>query len=213
MLLILGSLYLLTWITSLAQPSRRSLAGFSESVFVNIFCTQMFLTIFVVPGCVAPVIAEEKERRTLDDLLTSRLTSAEIVLGKLAAGTVQYAAWLATGLPILILLPFLGGVDPRWVLLATAATASTAFFVAGLSIVVSTTVRTAAKAVGEAIGLATIWFIVPAVVRLVVPFRVPRLWSWAQPINDWVLASSPSGVVLAAGARARDGRCTMQSCG
>ena len=114
------------------------MAVFAGYVFsFTAFC-QVFLTIWLVPGCVAAIIALEKERKTLGGVLITRLSSAEIVLGKLAAGMVQYTTCLATGFPIMIMWPLLGGIDPRLVVLAYAATASTAFFVAGLSILVST---------------------------------------------------------------------------
>jgi ABC-type transport system involved in multi-copper enzyme maturation permease subunit len=198
MLLVLGLLYLFSFILNQNKLSSRSMVVLSESAFFSIVFTQVLLTILVVPACVAVVIAEEKERRTLTHLAITRLTSAEIVVGKLAAGLVQYAACLATGLPVLILLPLLGGVDPRWVLLATAGTASTAYFVAGLSIVVSTAAPRAGKAVGEAVGLAMLWVVLPFLVQLIVPVKYPRLWPWAHPVNAWVLASSPSGLLLAA---------------
>ncbi|HKI18172.1 MAG TPA: ABC transporter permease subunit, partial [Isosphaeraceae bacterium] len=197
-LLLLGSLYLLVSVTNRSQLPGRSMALFSESVFVNVVFTQMVLTIVLVPASVAVTIAEEKERRTLTQLLTTRLTSAEIVLGKLGAGLVQYAAWLTTGLPVMILLPLLGGVDPGWILMATAGTGSTAYFVAGLSIAVSIAAPRAANAVAQTIGLAMLWVILPLLVQLIVPFWFPRLWHWAHPANTWVLASSPSGVLLAA---------------
>ncbi len=197
-LLSVGLPYLLFAIVNRGPLSSRSMAVFSEFVIVNVIFTQIVLTIWLVPACVAVVVAEEKERRTLTHLAMTRLTSAEIVVGKLAAGLVQYAAWLATGLPMLILLPLLGGVDPRWVLLITAGTASTAYFVAGLSIVVSTAAPRAGKAVGEAAGLTMLWVIVPFLVQLLVPLRLPRLWPWVKPVNDWVLASSPSSLLMAA---------------
>ena len=43
-------------------------------------------------GQSARCIAEEKERRTLDFLLTTRLENAEIILGKLAARMVVFAS-------------------------------------------------------------------------------------------------------------------------
>jgi ABC-type Na+ efflux pump permease subunit len=43
----------------------------------------------LVPAHVAGLIAGERERRTISDLLVTRLSSAEIVLGKLTAGLAQ----------------------------------------------------------------------------------------------------------------------------
>ena len=124
--------------------------------------------------------------------------SAEIVVGKLAAALAQYASCIAIGLPILIVLPLFGGVDSRWILLAYAGTCSTAYFLAGLSIVISTAARTVASAVGAAVGLASIWCSLPVLLQLVVPSTVPRLWPWISVLNEWFLASTPSGVILVA---------------
>ncbi|HXG12183.1 MAG TPA: ABC transporter permease subunit, partial [Gemmataceae bacterium] len=86
------------------------------------------------PACVAGAVAEEKERKTLDYLLTSDLQPLEIVLGKLASRLAYLALLVLTGLPVLGLLQFLGGVDPQLVLAGFAATALTMFSLAGLGI-------------------------------------------------------------------------------
>ena len=71
------------------------------------------------------MIANEKQRKTLHYLLSSRLTSGEIVLGKLLARMLHVAVFLAIGLPIMSLLTLFGGVDPLWVVMSTAGTVST----------------------------------------------------------------------------------------
>jgi ABC-type transport system involved in multi-copper enzyme maturation permease subunit len=194
--LVLGLIYALAHVMSPASLSPRGVSWFAFGVFANVVFIQITFTIWVVPACVATAIAEEKERRTLSFLAMTRLTSAEIVVGKLAAGLLQYAAWLLTSLPILILLPVFGGLDPRAVLLATAATLSTAYCLAGLSILVSTTASRAAIALGQTIGLATLWIVVPILVQVIAPGSNPQIWKVVQPINDWVLASSPSSLLL-----------------
>lgn len=159
---------------------------------------QVVLAFWLVPACVAAVIAEEKERRTLTGLLTTRLSSAEIVLGKLAAGLLQYATCLAAGMPIMLLLPLLGGVDPWLVVLLYAGTVTTAFFLAGLSIVVSTAARRGVRAFGETILWAGLWCGGPMLVQFLVPRSLPWLWPWVYRINEWGLASSPTGLLLVA---------------
>ena len=88
LLLFFGSAYF--W--NRGELSIREMAAFSNYVFGLAAICQVFLTIWLVPACVAAAIAEEKERRTLTSVLTTRLSSAEIVLGKLAAGLIQYAS-------------------------------------------------------------------------------------------------------------------------
>jgi len=198
LLLALWLLFGLTYFWKRGELSIREMAAFSDYVFGMAANGQVFLTIWLVPACVAAAIAEEKERRTLTNVLTTRLSSAEIVLGKLAAGLVQYTTCVAAGLPVMILLPLLGGVDPRLVVLVYGATASTAFFLAGLSILVSTAARRGTRAIGETIGLAAAWCILPLFVHLLLPRTLARLLPWVHPINEWVLASTPTGVLFTA---------------
>ena len=198
MLLALGNVYSMVYLPKPKPIPIGEMARLVEFVFGQAALVQILLTIWLVPTCVAGVIAEEKERRSLTHLLTTRLTSAEIVLGKLAAGLVQYASCLATGLPILLLFRLLGGVDLGWVLLTYAGTCSTAYFLAGLSIVISTAARRAERAVGAAIGLASVWCGLPLLIQLLVPRASPQLRPWIYAVNEWLLASAPTSVLLVA---------------
>ena len=54
----------------------------------------------IVPALVAGAIAEEKQRKTLHYLLSSRLSSAEIVLEKLAARLLCLATPVALVIPV-----------------------------------------------------------------------------------------------------------------
>jgi ABC-type transport system involved in multi-copper enzyme maturation permease subunit len=89
MLLALGILYVMIYLPRPGPIPIGEMARLVEFVFGQVALVQILLTIWLVPTCVAGVIAEEKERRSLTHLLTTRLTSAEIVLGKLAGGLVQ----------------------------------------------------------------------------------------------------------------------------
>jgi ABC-type transport system involved in multi-copper enzyme maturation permease subunit len=201
MLLILGWASAAAHFWHRGEFSIADLAELADFAFSSFLLLQIALTFWFVPTFVAGVIAGERERRTLGDLLTTRLTSAEIVLGKLAAGLVQYATCLATGLPVVSLLPLLGGVDPGLVLLAYAGTASTAFFLAGLSVLVSIGAPRGGQAIRQTCGLAAAWALVPLLVSVFLPRAFPRLWPWARPVNDWLLASTPTDVLLGNGGR------------
>ena len=124
---------------------------------------QFNLTVCLVPIYVAGGIAAERERRTLGDLLTTQLSRADIVLSKLAAGLAQVATNLAIGVPAMVVLPFLGGVDPGIVVAAYAGIGSTAYFVGALSILVSTGCRRNGQAIRSALGLIGAWLILPTV--------------------------------------------------
>jgi hypothetical protein len=121
-----------------------SVAGFRTVIwctFGGLIFFHYVLASELVPAYVAGLIAGERERRTIGDLLVTRLSSAEIVLGKLTAGLAQFATTFAIGVPALMLMPLLCGFDPTAIALACVGMASTAFFVGALSILVSTGCR------------------------------------------------------------------------
>jgi ABC-type transport system involved in multi-copper enzyme maturation permease subunit len=160
------------------------------------------LWIISVPALAARCIALEKDRRTLDFLLTTRLSNAEIVLGKLAAFLVVSLTTLGAGLPIMVLLVVVGGVDYRLILIVYACVVSMAFFLAALSIWAST----AATDVRGATNLAVLYTMGWAMGPMVVAFALPRFgihlpW-WALAANAWLMASSPVGLLLSIGGTA-----------
>ena len=68
-------------------------------------------------------------------------------------------------LPVLSLLVLFGGVDPRLVLLSCGATLSTGWFLASLSIWVSTIARRVREAFFIAFGLECLWLFSPLILR------------------------------------------------
>jgi hypothetical protein len=167
---------------------------FAFSVFCSIAVGQELLVLVLTPALLAGVIADEKRRKTLLYLLASRLTSAEIVLGKLLVRMLYVGVLLGVSLPILSLLVLLGGIDPRLVLLATAATVSTAWFLAALSIWVSTIARRPREALFVAFGLEGLWLFSAPIWRNLVAIPWPVIDAAADVIVDWVGASSPVDV-------------------
>ena len=67
---------------------------FAEATFISVRRAQGIALLCLIPALVAGVIADEHQRKTLHYLLASRLSSAEIVLGKLGAG------WCTSGLSL-----------------------------------------------------------------------------------------------------------------
>ena len=138
---------------------------FAFSTFCGITIGQEILVLVLTPALVAGVIADEKQRKTLHYLMASRLTSAEIVLGKLLVRMLYVTVLLGVSLPVLSLLVLLGGVDPLLVLLSCGATLSTGWFLASLSIWVSTIARRVREAFFIAFGLECLWLFSPLILR------------------------------------------------
>ena len=99
------------------------------------------ISIFGVSTAAALSIAGEKDRRTLDFLLATRLGNAEIVLAKFASSMILLLSTVAAGLPVMLLLSTLGSVDLGLILVMYVGLAFIAFFVASLGIWVSSGAR------------------------------------------------------------------------
>src|SRR5262249_26378154 len=114
-----------------ARPSE--VARFAGTFFVAFLAVQILVCFLLTPAFTAGAIAEEKERRRLDFLLATDLSSREIVLGKLAARLATMLVLLVTGLPVLSLLQMLGGVPPELLLAGFLATGATLLSLSAVS--------------------------------------------------------------------------------
>lgn len=115
----------------------KSTARFAQAFFHTYVGVQLAAVLLITPLAVSGAVAEEKEKRTLAFLLATDLRDHEIVLGKLASRLTHLSLFLLTGLPILTLLQFLGGMDPNLVLASFIANGMTMLGLAAVSIVCS----------------------------------------------------------------------------
>jgi hypothetical protein len=178
------------------RVSGRLMARIAEQAFLWVIGCHGARLIGPVVSRGAIALAGEKDRRTLDFLLTTRLSAAEIVLEKCAASLVAGLTTMAAGLPIMLLLHILGGIDVRLIVLAYAGLATTAFLVASLTIAASTIAPDARRAAGYSVLTILAWLVVPFVLPIVLPRFGLHLPPWAATANAWLLASSPFGLAF-----------------
>lgn len=79
--------------------------------FSALTLTQLGLLILAAPGLTAGAISGERERQTLDLLLVTRMTPAQVVVGKLAAAVGFALLLMVASLPIYGILYLFGGVS------------------------------------------------------------------------------------------------------
>lgn len=87
------------------------MARFGSILFQILALLQLALVVFLSAMVSASAVAQEKDRRTLILLLMTRMSNAELVLGKLAASLLHILAMLAAALPVFLLLTLFGGVS------------------------------------------------------------------------------------------------------
>jgi ABC-type transport system involved in multi-copper enzyme maturation permease subunit len=138
-----------SWGELFLAPSvrREDLASFGSSMFSLFFGMQYLAVFLLTPIYTAGAVAEEKERRTLDLLLTTELTNREIVLGLLASRLATLGLIFLTILPVLSLMEFLGGIDPKAVVIGFAFTGIAAMNLGSLCILVSLYSKTSTQSI------------------------------------------------------------------
>src|SRR5579883_733017 len=92
------------------SPQRQ--AAFAGSLVFTAVAVQLAALTFLTPLFAAAVLTEEREKKTLDLLLTTTLTGREIVLGKLFARLTFVGGVVLAGLPVMAMLQVYGGISP-----------------------------------------------------------------------------------------------------
>lgn len=100
------------------------LARFGMTVFQLLAPLQLAIAVFFSALLAASAVAQEKDRRTFDLLLLTRLSNSELVLGKLLASLLHVLTPLVAAMPLFALVTLLGGVSFGQVGRALAVTAA-----------------------------------------------------------------------------------------
>jgi ABC-type transport system involved in multi-copper enzyme maturation permease subunit len=165
------------------------LSRFAESFFTAFLAVQLGAVVLLTPVYAGTAIAEERERKTLDDLLATHLLDGEIVIGKLLSRLLTLFLFLTSGLPILSLLQLLGGVDPNLVLAAFVVTAATVVSIGSLGVYNSVRLRDVRSAVIATYVQVGIFLVVTTLAGACcfAPFGTPRTATnparWLSPSN------------------------------
>lgn len=86
--------------------------GESRTMFMFISCAQLGLIAFMTPGLTAGVISSEREKQTLNLLLTTQQSSTSIILSKLAASLSFMTLLVLSTLPVFSIVFLYGGISP-----------------------------------------------------------------------------------------------------
>jgi ABC-type transport system involved in multi-copper enzyme maturation permease subunit len=181
-------------------PGSPRVAQFARPLFARLVTAQGLAVLALTPALVAGAVAREVQRKTLYALLTSDLSSGEIIVGKLAARLLNVGVLVAAGLPILLAVGLAAGLSPWFAVLSASATFSTAFFVAALSILASTQTRSVRGALNFTYMVVMAWLILPCAVGVLWPRATPAgeqvYQSVIRPLNGWLSPTTPFALWL-----------------
>ncbi len=133
---ILALVALLNMYSTLTQV--RVTAEIQYSSFMDLYLfvavLEFIMLVFIMPALTAGSISGERERQTLDLMLSTKMTPAQIVLGKLAASLSTMVLLIISSFPILALVFVYGGVTIKDMGMLLICFGAAALFVGSLGI-------------------------------------------------------------------------------
>ena len=105
-------------------------------------CGQAVLLMFIVPVLTATSITGERERQTLDILLSTNLSPMKIVLGKLMSTVTKVTLLIISTMPIYAINFLVGGTSFKELMILTIFFISTTIYVGSIGIFMSTIFKT-----------------------------------------------------------------------
>lgn len=140
---ILAMVALLNMYSTLAQARMTAEIQYSSFMELYLFVAvlEFVMVIFIMPALTAGSISSERERRTMDLMLTTRLTPAQIVAGKLMMSLNTMGLMIFSSCPVLALVFVYGGVTLKDLGFLFLCYAAAALFTGSLGICCSAAFR------------------------------------------------------------------------
>ena len=164
-------------------------ARFGTMLFQFLAPVQLVLAIFFAATLAASAVGQEKERGTLLLLLMTRMTSRELVLGKLLASLLNIITMLAVSIPVFMSVAMLGGVSYYQITSVLLVTLFSMLACGSLGSCVALWRDKTFQAIATTILLMVLWI---------------GLWETLPLLRPWAVVFSPWSAILAASRPAID---------
>lgn len=125
---------------------------------------QAVLLFFIVPALSSTAICSEREKQTLDILLSSKLTPIQIIIGKVSASSLRVIILIVSTMPLYAIGALIGGVKLSNILGLILFFIVNTIFVSSIGVFVSTYVKT--SKVSTALSYALVLFIYVGIVLI-----------------------------------------------
>jgi ABC-type transport system involved in multi-copper enzyme maturation permease subunit len=181
------------------RVSIQTLASYGESLYLTVVSIELTLVIMGAPAATAGAVCLDKARGTLEHMLATDLSNAEIVLGKLGVRLVPVLGLIACTLPVAALGGLLGGVDPTALFGSFLTAIACAVLGCSLALTLSVWGRKTHEVLMITYLILILWLASPLLVLLVAisqrpsfPGPPPRLlMEWLGCTNPYYLAVAP----------------------
>ena len=176
---LLTAFLILVWIEAMGQSgsslyriSRMAEAGKYIVIYMVWFqfCATQFLAVILLSNS----ISDEIYHRTLGLLMTTPISSFQIVMGKLLSKLLQLVLLMAISLPLLAIIRVMGGVPWNYVISSLCITLTTVIFVGSLSLFFSIFCR-------RAYVVIIVTIITLGAIFALMPLGLYAVWDIANP--------------------------------
>jgi ABC-2 type transport system permease protein len=113
----------------------------SREMFMILSVLQLVLILFITPGLTAGVISSERERQTLNIMLTTTQSSTSIIVSKLISSISFLMLLIIASLPLYSIVFLFGGISPGQVLTMIGFYTFTIITYGSLGVLFSTLIR------------------------------------------------------------------------
>ena len=208
----LFGLVLTAWLILIGSQQVRGLsdlARFGSAVFTILAPLQLAMAVAFSALLTAAAVAQEKDRHTLDLLLMTNLTNAELVLGKLLASMLGVLVLVVAAIPLLLLITLLGGVSYAEVARVVGVTLTSAIVAGSLGSTIALWREKTFQSLAMTALVLMLWLLGGEVLRSGIFGQ-----QWAGiPLEHWAAATTPLRAILAALEPLQTGPDTLSWCG
>jgi ABC-2 type transport system permease protein len=113
----------------------------SRAMFMVLSFVQMALILFMTPGLTSGVISGERERQTLNILLTTPQSSTSIIFSKLISSISYLLLMMVSSMPLYSIVFLFGGVSPSLIVSTFSLYFMTMITIGSLGVLFSTLIR------------------------------------------------------------------------
>ncbi|WP_394120607.1 ABC transporter permease [Planococcus donghaensis] len=159
---------------------------------------QLGLILFITPALTAGTISSEREKQTLNILLTTSQTSFQIIFGKMTSSIAFLLLMIVSGLPIYSLVFLYGGVSPSQLFFIFLFYLLTLLAIASIGVMLSTLIRKTIVAIIATYG-AMIFIAGVTAFFLLISVQISQMGTAApsmSPIAHFWATINPPAVML-----------------
>lgn len=185
-----------------AVMSRAQMETAAKVITQGIVWFQFYGAQVVAVIIMSTAIGEEVYGRTLPVLMTTPLSSRQLVASKFFSRLFQIVLLVLASLPLLAVVRVLGGIPWGYLILSLCLTLATTAFVGSVSLFFSALCRRAYLVViASTLGAPFLLFLVPAIMALALEIPLPRLEEVpaALCLNPYILLDSLTDYMMSPG--------------